>query len=754
MSPGIKINYALPALPQTNLTALTPASIPVPIPRNQAESAASLAGRAVPHFLLELSDVELEGFKNFIEILTLQASKEPQAPFLTNGATSTEDQIANISYFIRTLMPESIPTESIGVTTGENVFQGAWAAYKALARYKKAVKIEDSGGKLEGAVDVIRGANQSIGGAAYLGYRGTMIASQIKGVDTSIKATTVLGRSAYVLGVIGNVFFGIFYVMIGIWASYGFVKDWQFSLAMKAHENDDAALFDFLTRKVNVDPRDKLKKLNTSWRGLPVREKLADVALDKFSNQFLKMQKELKQKGELNGRALSKDEIKNTFKLLFKHQEAKLCEKGVKNSYLSILGLEANDLETTPLSTLELIGLALEESRRQSKKEAKFSRVTSGASLEAVKKAVKGGLKERLGCNSDVFVQEAAKKELGALKNRVTLENKKHKWTHALMVTFAILGLTSMIVGFFSLPPVGATALIVVTLLLCGFMMLTDGHAMLKGWESGTVPGRADKPYLIAISLVILAALALSIGATLGFGLPILPLILASVIAGMGLALSGVAYYKLTQKEKRWKEDHPDLSVFSSLPLQEDQELDQKTTGLFKKLPKADRLAIRAQYEVAHVQREWGFKRDRYRALESKVYFGQAYMQMVLNHPEVKQDHELLISALKKTVKCFWESAARTKSENDRVRALKMQGLLERVKQKKTLEIVTKFNEIRSDYEAYLRLDSDIRYVVKRHESLQDLKQAIDKVSQLKAQIVPQVDSRPHLISLVQRVCA
>ncbi len=212
------------------------------LPKNDFTSGTPLAGR-VNTFLEFLGHIDRRAIESFIEIPLRAVPAAQELPFLTSGATSTEDNIANISYFIRTLMPEAVSTQAVGVTTGENVFQGLWAAVKSIERFKWAREIGDTGGMIEGGTDVIRGASQSAGGAAYLGYRAAMIPADIQNLDTSFYATTFIGKSAFVLGTIGNIFFTVFYVMIALWSAYGFAKDWQFSIGMKAHEGSGSHLY-------------------------------------------------------------------------------------------------------------------------------------------------------------------------------------------------------------------------------------------------------------------------------------------------------------------------------------------------------------------------------------------------------------------------------------------------------------------------------------------------------------------------------
>ena len=278
----------------------------LPMPTNNSQNAPSLRGRSLFQFkrsAIYPDMVEVESFqKTFTQVLLQKVAKPGEAPFLTSGATAAEDEVADISMFGRTAeefipffinaladIPVSVPTQAIGVTTGENIFQGAWAAVKSFMRFKKAMKINDRGGMLEAGIDGARGVTQSIGGAAYLGYRGTMIASQIYNVDTSsMHAATPLGQSAYTLGFVGNVMFGIFYLLIGVWAGYSTIKDWQFSLGMSAYEKDDSKLFDFLVRKVHVNPQAKLQKLKKHWNTLPEGKKLAQMQMFKKGSPILR----------------------------------------------------------------------------------------------------------------------------------------------------------------------------------------------------------------------------------------------------------------------------------------------------------------------------------------------------------------------------------------------------------------------------------------------------------------------------------
>ena len=80
------------------------------------------------------------------------------------------------------------------------------------------------------------------------------------------------------------------------------------------------------------------------------------------------------------------------------------------------------------------------------------------------------------------------------------------------MIPIAILGITSTVLGFFPLSAVMSIVLITVTVLLVLTMMGTDGFFMWNGWKHGGVPGQYDKLYLALVSLVMVTAMAVSVG--------------------------------------------------------------------------------------------------------------------------------------------------------------------------------------------------------------------------------------------------
>ena len=97
-----------------------------------------------------------------------------------------------------------------------------------------------------------------------------------------------------------------------------------------------------------------------------------------------------------------------------------------------------------------------------------------------------------------------------------------------------------------------------------------------------------------------------------------------------------------------------------------------------------------------------------------------------------EKEYELLTLGMKKTVKLFWERWAQTKSMENKELALKLQSLFERVSQRELEQEDDRFEFERKLRElgphVFEKLTNDIWYVVKRQESLKDLKKVVKSV--------------------------
>lgn len=669
-----------------------------------------------------LQQIQDEPLKKFIEGDLLHLLSAISLPALSNGASCLGDTVADLSWLLRTLMPEAPCTEWVGITTGENVIRGAWAAIKAWKRFEQGYAIGDKGGMIESGIDVPRGAFQSAGGAFYLAYRGLMVASDIQNVNAAFNATTALGKAAFAIGTIGNIFFSLFYVAITAWSIYEYYETRKFAQGMDSCTTDEE-LLRFFERKSLAHPMAKLNKSTESVQ--KVKENYSHIALDAMSD-LLYAQMELLAGEESPP---SKEDIKKLIGGLFHLKGEDLKNSETYQKLIASMGLKPDQIAAYDFSFLELLGFKLEEMNHQSRKDAKLSRVGGGPKI---KKALNRGLGARVDSRNEL-IKDAAIEELANLKAEVISENTKNKVIFGLLLAVGVLGIVSSIIGFFPvLAAVSGTVLIVITLLLCLGMLGTDGYFMYNGWGSG-MPGRYDKLYIVILALMIVTILGVAIGSTLAFGLPVLPLIFTAVFAVVGLGLCGIAFDEVHYKEKKWIWEHPDLNLFYTKLEQslsyDDEFLDEKVTSLFKKLPKTDRCSIRKKY--MEMSGNLSFKTDKYRKLDTTYDFGGQYFSEQTNPRALndEKEHLLLLRGMKKTLNFYWEKWAIEKTEESKRDALEIQALFEAVS-KKNSEAIKAATINMADKSYYSRLKEDLWYVVKREESKKDLMRAIQNVTQ------------------------
>lgn len=682
----------------------------------------------------------------FLGMLSSQAAKSSATAYpISGGAGSTEDVVADISYFGRTLADLGTDPvyQAIGVTTGENVFMGFYAAFKAWDRFQKASRVGDFGGKVDGSLDTLRGITQGIGGGFYLGYRGTMIASEIGNVNTAMNATTVLGKVTFALGVIGNFFFGLFYLFIGVWGGYHLYQSGKFLHGL----NKTESAVPFLIAQAYADTHDKLHKLQGA--GLPRQESfkqgLKKKCLNEFADQFIAWQKQLKKEGNLQGKELSRSEMKKVVEALFdaidQDEEAKAA---YLNAYCEKMGLKPQEVEFLNLSSLEICGLKLEEQHRQTRKEARFERAVGGEALEKVKDAYRKGLAERL-TSDNPEVQAAALAEAEALEKTVRTALIKNLVIFSTFVVIGILGVVVSVatIGLFALPPGWALAMMILTVALVVAMAGIDIYFWKTGLDSSAKPGEYDKVFIAVIATVLFISMVVAIGLTWGYALPLLPLILTMVMGVTGLGVCAYGYVKTDEREWKWKANHPDLERVENVLPQgeaEDVELDERVTKLFKKLPKAERQAVRAKYFEQSAQMP--FRSIWQLHLDNGKDFGGEYVNHVFNtndpsaedfilyEHELAYDaqHKIIERAAKKTAKAYWEKWHHAKDEIAKQNALKMHTFMELLKLQERDAIQAQLSSIKEDAELYDAFKANIYYLCKRQESAKDLRTVLHAV--------------------------
>lgn len=617
----------------------------------------------------QLTTAELTLLNKFVDAL-IQKLSQPAAGFPVTGAVaSQEDVLADISMFIRTLMPSSPVMHAVGVTTALNLLTGLRATIQGAVRFNEAYEIRDTGGMIESGLDTFRGFFQSVAGLFYCVFRPASIAAEIHGANATVTATTAAGKVAYLSGVLGNLFFVGFYALVAAWGAFMSGKMVAFRNQLKEASQSDQELLAFFKKKVQIDRAHGIAKLEgraTQPKGISERlykaylraRGMSDTAI---ANKFReKLQNELKgaaleylSKGLTDlpeGSHLSIEEAKKGFELLSRMMRSP--EHGVATA----LSMQAV-IDADPLAEM---GFKLEEASRGQRKLRRFIRVTNAEAFTKVQKALQRGLEARLN-SEDPLVRGAAKVELDQLKVQVLKANMTQLLVHIMMTAFGVIGIPIFVLGFMTLGTLLTTVYTGSSLLLAAMMFSTDFYYWIQGMDPAGQPGKYDKAFCIAIAVVLAAVVAVSLALTFTYGLPLLPLIVSIAFCALAFGINGYSYYRIDQREKRWEAEHPTPEVVLEL-LQNDAIPEQERLELFHErsqyLPTSDQAKIRAQ-----IVGRGAFNTERYIALNADNRFGEnlyrQYVDGLTGNPTPEgftaEEKEKIVLALNRTTEYFWE---------------------------------------------------------------------------------------------------
>jgi hypothetical protein len=654
-------------------------------------------------------------YKSFIEFfkanIVTYLNPAASQPSFTNGGAAMGDVISDWSWLIRVMMPEGAVTQLMGCPTPENLFRGTLAAVKAWGAYKRAHLVDDKQGMLEAGLDTFRGVVQSLGGGFYLAYRTLTGIADIKHVNTALNATTPLGKAAYITGMIGNVLFLVLFAVFGGMGLASFYNSASFRMDLKACKKDEELLAAFLKKKCDVDPSSKFEKYKTPEQIRAYKEKCANSALDVLTDVIYG----LKQSEEPGEALPSKEEVRESLKDLLTSggkpnnpDQADFCRH-----LFSSMGIkEAPGWDFSPL---ELMGFKIEVTKRQHRKQIKLDRVGAGK----VSKAFAKGLSERLSEGSPE-VKAAARIELKDLKEETLDNNKIGLVVASSLIIVGALGVAASVIGLFPvLSPVMLMSLIVLTLLVCVGMYGADTFFMKMGWSNGE-PGRYDKHYVAFEAGMLVTMMAVSVGVTLGFGLPILPLILAVVFGAIGLGLCGITWDELSYKELKYFWEHPTLENFPQMLnkilspeslkySQEEQE--KRIKDLFHNLKKEDRDAIRERFVT--LSKTEAFKHEQSRDLYAEYSKGKL----------AEKDLDRFVRGVKKTRNYFWKEWSENKAAGNqklagrnRKWALQAEAVYTRAKNGE------KMAALQYDKAVFERLREDLKYLTARESDATKLR--------------------------------
>ncbi len=643
-----------------------------------------------------------------------------------------QSALGTFSQLGRLSMMDTAAAQSMGSSTGMNLIGGALDMGSASRDKMRAERRGDDKERVVSLVNQIEGAIRAVAGLGYCFFRTAKIYCFSNSLPAEMSAGHLSGRIANYSGLVGDVGFGVSFVLGSALSAYRFYETHKFvdsfkkSSAVLDHQG-----FEFLTKKLTVNSSAKLKKIRASWDQLPTpvdkvqamrsfKKKLAESALTALSEKGLRVL----------GKELSASEARVYFSKCFKDLELRVpLQNQYRAAYAASLGLNLEECQDFTL--LELVGFFAQETQRAARKEAKMIRRTSSACTEMVQKAAKRGLFERL--SAEGLVKKNATQEYQKIAAKIDetclAKQKAQLWT----IGMSIMGLAMSVIGILSVIGVCAfppALILVLSLLFVALIVFVDLSGLRAALKEGPV-GKWDKLYLVFISVVLALSFATTIGLVVALHLLVIELIKASAIFIAGLGLNLYTFICLKRREKTWKESHPDLDQFKEkLSCSPQGFLTEEIRSLFKKLPKEDRLKIRAVYKTLP------FQTGRYKEIYERHGFGVFFLESAFDQ---KSEMELFERGVKKAARQAWREFQEDKTEIKLGRALKIEAFLETMKSGTQIEIVEEFDQLLRDQAIDFLIQENISYVFKREESQAQLLRAVEIVLEQKRKIKARV---------------
>jgi len=530
-----------------------------------------------------LSPLQNEALKSLVtKILFEKPSSTSSSPSFTTGGKNCAYVISNVSLGIRELA--GIKTASplyadMGITTAFNCIQGALVVDEAIRKRQEAEKADYRWGKAEANLDVLRGAFESAGGVAYGAQRPLDIVSSLKGVNTSISATTLLGRVTFGATTAATGLFGLFYLFFSIVSGMKMFKTLKFWKKL----DEGQGHLEFLVKKISNNPEISLGKIRQKFSNEKFNEKLQKEGIEFFSKRI---------QSDPISYELNHDIIRELF--TFFDADNGLSEED-KSSFFKELGL---DLQKNPellqLNTLEFLGLKQLLENTQYKKELKLVQAIGEECTQFVKEAAESDLVQRIS-STDEIVKKAAIKEAESLIEKI---HKTLKVNLSRQTAYAVAGAIGVIAAILSIVLSGGTVLIVAGVLFAItalLMLCADAYALNAGLSADELPGKHDKKLVIANTVLCVLAIISAIGLCVVFPAALIPLLISMTISGAWIINNSVTLTRLHIKQKQ----HPSLQDFlKELELSNDN----KVFELFKKLSKDNQRGIKkALHEQAGI---------------------------------------------------------------------------------------------------------------------------------------------------------
>lgn len=532
------------------------------------------------------------------------SSSKSSLPLFTGGALAVNDTAGDFNFLVRELphriftdgqvLPLSSPAfNAIGTTSSFNAIQGAVGAYKAYLRLRDAAKIGDSAGKIESLLALGFTTTQMAGGIGFIGFRPLAVLSQIKNIDSSFQATTLIGKATCWTGALGVGFFAACFAFLS--ALFGFVaaKGAAVYHKLAGLENLEKQV-EFLEECLKGNPDAVIEKLKNR-NGKEINEAAEAFQSENHKKLIRFVLSDLQSKNGFFKQGDTEEETARKIGVLLHSLNERLSDDYFKKAILEEKGIHFSNsknlryaLKQSGLQFLELVD-KLEKAGQA--KEAELMRRVGGACVEKIVKAHESLLGERLQSSNPVVKKEAIK-EASNLISSIKRALSKSIALNSIICFAAILGLAGLVISFFFTGGVGAIIVAFLIVGCCVGMLIADGYLQHTGLKDPT-PGVHDKKLVVAN--IVLGILSLAAVVAISFFFPISPLALAiSLAIGTAwLVNNGIGLARIIKRDNAYRENH--LTLEELIGKLKKGQVSEDLLKLLKKLPSFERKAI---YEI------------------------------------------------------------------------------------------------------------------------------------------------------------
>lgn len=412
--------------------------------------------------------------------------------------------------------------QAMGITTALNAILGTLGSVKNFFNILFSYEIGDKDGVVENTLSLGASLTQAIGGATYVASRPLALAALATNTTISMTSASLLGRATSFLSQAGVAVFGVFYGMLGAIGGWNLFK-----------------LIQFKYRYFRA--KDKVKFLHKELRQLSRSEKKKLKSLKKHKHGQKELINEAKKMlpSVASETHFKKKDWKRLFKVIDKEE-------------------------------LINLGYGFKIKKLEMKHEMQLKRVAGGKAVELLKK-----------------YEHIRPENLSNSKKREIIAKTNQAWNtkvviNTLLVVLGCAGVAATIAGFIftaGIAPIIITAVWILAVIIP--MLIVDGYCYYVDLKE-TGPGKYDKKFLIASSVIAVLAAVTAITMTCIFSFGIAPIVLTLLLTAVWLGINGFTYRCILNAEKKQKKKKKKV---------ESNEL-VKTLKEWKKVDKEARLSI------------------------------------------------------------------------------------------------------------------------------------------------------------------